>query len=1122
MVQAFSFAHSIEVLFAKISLRQARSGFLQVVESVTRPKDNRAVSLLRSRFVQRLNKFNRRLTTKKAFFRWYLHSHVSVPRLSIEKIAINARINHLIATYRFIRIARIGLARDKKHKHLYEGLELTDNLVNKLYDKYNTRLTILEQAFSRIKDNYIRCSRLLRLESVIAKIIERQKWKSLFFENTQRISKIKTRLITKVVECCRTKTTVAFDRLRTRYHDYMSSLTQHSKTQTDFQIIQKIFENKYKQHLSDCLRRVAYRRERAIEAHDILQGLFNDHLRRGFKLINNKKTNTYEKLHSLVSLLEKIKRRHLTMGQEAITQVIEEEETETITVRSPTAATPSSATMIRFLGPGTPGAKAAGFSGFLTRSQGKRPEIVPDHRRKAFDSLIRTLRRLEYKRKSAWWLVFEIFARIKKYREAKNFFRKWAIKMFGERAKFKWNRAAKIMKFNHIVRTTLFRHSIIDMKKSIELLHLNAFLDHQLKKPVSFKNSIPMIKLLISLTQSKKKQGLYAISFVSEISKSLTNISILVKGTTLTQVKVSDGGPAVEVPQTPTSPTFQKMGALGDPTVKVSVKVDQVAAILQSQRVRRREVNPIMTNFDQVDSPRHRKQRKAQNPKSRSVSRDRNRSQSQGFGGFAAASDPQQSTADKDQQAAHRNSKYSKLLLQQQTTDNVRQNVYKAMQKEDTDFDCIRKKRNANMMRDLRDYNLEVLQELPKIFAEQEVEVTPPKQQSRRKTQIPSEKVSKLPPIDTGNPLSGEPARNMFARKPSQISPTEASQGDQSQSSFGPNFGRRSSKGAETIRIALESLGDRAKDIMAEARSNMVSPGPINPIVLSPNGARSREVGKNLKNGLLNLKDAANGGSSRQTSQRNVQEVRHERRKTQVRLTEFEPSESGENEEYNVYEAEDPTRSVPAEQARAKGFRYGDQSAQDGFNPRESDPRSNFVNTSSSMRASPKQPERKADADNQNPSYRRQNSGVVTSPNKVSSNLPKTSVPQRKLQLPFPAGLDSQDISRKVSGGDDLMHSWEHSPGKMSGTGTNRLPEPKVSQSVDNWSQSKGGEYDGQNSQYGGDMSMGGSSRRVLQVDPQPVLPAATQKPPANLSTRPMGSKITAAMALLNSKPKPK
>jgi hypothetical protein len=294
MIKAFSFAHSIEVIFAKALLRGVRSSWLCMIGNLTKPKDSRALSLVKSKLVHKLNKFNKRLTVKKAFFRWFIHSNISIPRTAIEKIAINARINHLIATYRFIKIARIGLGRDKKHKHLYHGLDLTDQVMNKLYDKYNTRLTVLEQAFNRIKDNYIRCSRLLRLESVIAKIIERKRWRSAFFENVKSLIKLKSKLCNRMIESSRAKQVIGMECLKSTVHDYMRNLAQQSKTKTDFQLIQKIFDSKLKQQLSECIRRMRLQREKTIEANEILQRLFQSYLRSCFKTLATKRSASFD------------------------------------------------------------------------------------------------------------------------------------------------------------------------------------------------------------------------------------------------------------------------------------------------------------------------------------------------------------------------------------------------------------------------------------------------------------------------------------------------------------------------------------------------------------------------------------------------------------------------------------------------------------------------------------------------------------------------------------------------------------------------------------------------------------------------------------------------------------
>ena len=126
MVRAFGFVHSVDVVVAKIMVRLIRPCFARMVQNMRKKKDKRAIKLMRTSIFKRLEQNVRSgLNARKAFIRWDTFSRKSLVQYCAEKIPINSRINHMIALYRLLRVARqtkVKTRRYEEHTEFFETI----------------------------------------------------------------------------------------------------------------------------------------------------------------------------------------------------------------------------------------------------------------------------------------------------------------------------------------------------------------------------------------------------------------------------------------------------------------------------------------------------------------------------------------------------------------------------------------------------------------------------------------------------------------------------------------------------------------------------------------------------------------------------------------------------------------------------------------------------------------------------------------------------------------------------------------------------------------------------------------------------------------------------------------
>ena len=177
-------------------------------------KDKRAIKLMKTNIFRRLELNVRSgLNARKAFIRWDTFSRQSLVQYCAEKIPINSRINHMIALYRLLRVARQTKVKIRKYEEHTEFFETVIRQYNSLNDKYNSVANLTEASFGRIKDHYIRCSKLIALDSITRKILTRHSFASESMVRFKEVISIKTRLFYTLRNSSNIRVSEAFQKL---------------------------------------------------------------------------------------------------------------------------------------------------------------------------------------------------------------------------------------------------------------------------------------------------------------------------------------------------------------------------------------------------------------------------------------------------------------------------------------------------------------------------------------------------------------------------------------------------------------------------------------------------------------------------------------------------------------------------------------------------------------------------------------------------------------------------------------------------------------------------------------------------------------------------------------------
>ena len=558
MARAFSLMHSTEVVTAKIVLRHVLPAFHRIKETGFRPKDTRAMCFLRSALIRKLNKVTQPLTIKKAFTRWRVVINSSLLRYSIEKIVIHSKINNFVAMHRFLRIIR---RRENPEEKYYEQIESMDNLikkVNKLKDKYNSVDILIEKAFTRIKDHYIRCSKLIAFDSLLLRILERNSPKLQVFSLLKRAGVIKKTIIQRLISSYFVKQSQALSKLR--HITKTSQWNEVNQVQDQVDIFRSIFARSIKQKLEGCLARCHVQEEGSTRLASILQ-----------KLEHNKKKQAFSRIYTIGPSVP-------ILGPGKFTEAIKDK-----------AKTKPSLTFLKIIEASKgrlnfDDAPSMRNTPKIERKTPKTVEKIETKSRKvttvfeAFQpskvaSLYLILHNLELRRMMEFWTSFEKLAKLKKVTAALNALTKWKIKVIGEKAKEILKGMSTIIQGTHLINRLLKRKGRDHFKSAYWKTYTYAFVKAQIQKPVNFSKMARILRQVIHISETRRKVGFFTILYYSQMNRqSVEQI----------QSRVS-------------SFLLRKLQGAAESSV------DIITEAVQSKRVRKSKIKPILTSYNAED-----------------------------------------------------------------------------------------------------------------------------------------------------------------------------------------------------------------------------------------------------------------------------------------------------------------------------------------------------------------------------------------------------------------------------------------------------------------------------------------------------------------------------------------
>lgn len=566
MVRTFSFMHSIEVLAAKMKLRIVRAAFGTVKDELSRPRDTRALRVIKSRLIKRLNKITQPLTAKKAFMRWRVVIDSSYLQHSIEKIYINSRINYMVAMYRLLKITRKRPSAEERYEELYhEAIENLIKRITKYKDKYNAVDTLCETSFNRIKDHNIRCSRLIALEYTVRRVIDRSSAKSYAVSRIRHAAIVKTRAYGRLVRSCIYKMSDAWR--------IMSDIGYRSDS-------------------------VAYRRRNdvLVEEYYDLTDLFKNRAMDTFtRMVQNAKNKACAALLLQDCLVQGcLKKSYMVLDTMRNNQQWIIREPRSVDEMSPKPTHIRKRSQLPILNMSDLSDMDKN-DGFLCS-----PRNSPKKNTRNFDSeekvIMKTVKVLQIDvdesdpikkgfillemfmsdytlcQKINWYNSFETFAKIKRLSAMINAMNKWKIKSIGDKSRADLNKAAKSIIAGHIISKVMTRANRPFLKPAMEAIKFYAYIEHQINLPLKFTRHSKLFKQLKYLILVRRKTSFYMIMFYSHM-----NNSVISKTTVRRTILNSIVNSAAEVGR------------------------DLINDVHQSKRVRKAKIRPILTGFNAED-----------------------------------------------------------------------------------------------------------------------------------------------------------------------------------------------------------------------------------------------------------------------------------------------------------------------------------------------------------------------------------------------------------------------------------------------------------------------------------------------------------------------------------------
>lgn len=562
MARAFSFMHAVEVFTAKIMLRQVLHSFQKAKEEAFRPKDTRAMRLIKSALIRKLNKVTQPLTVKKAFTRWRVVINTGLLRHSIEKIFVNSKMSYFVAMYRFFRIARRKASPEEEYMVYSESLENLVRKIHKLKDKYNAVDTVTEKAFNRIKDHNIRCSKLIAFDSLLKRLIEQHSWRKQAILSIKRVAALKTEFFSNLIAAYSAKKLAAFTRLR--YHDRnlgksaKTIWTEHSEN------LATIFKRNITSKLVRLLQR-CYDRDAAMTSMcGVLDSAFTKAKSNAFiRILSSNilrsvpQTDDQEIIDKVARASPELKFKDLKKinlrlsNIENVPDVLEFVESPKLTR---TDKTPSQKIEIRAQ---------------------KIQKVYKEYNPGNLGRFCLIIYRIEVRKMVEFWMNFEKLVKLKKAKIAFNALIKWRLKVIGERAKEVLSDACKVLIAAAKLKNVLRRAGYRNLRSGFWKTYTFAFIKSQIQKPINFTKIAHLLRLVMKAVDQRIKVGFFTIMFYSQM------------------IKQSEA----DIKSKMSSYIFKKLQGAAEPSA------DIVIESIQSKRVRKSKIKPILSGYNPEDHP---------------------------------------------------------------------------------------------------------------------------------------------------------------------------------------------------------------------------------------------------------------------------------------------------------------------------------------------------------------------------------------------------------------------------------------------------------------------------------------------------------------------------------------
>ena len=498
-------------MFAKASVRLSKPAF-DVVKSRysgPRPKDRRAIRLLSTRLARKMNSSTFGTNYKKAFLRWHIVSKPSILRHSVQKLAVVSKINELVAIYRMLAVVRGSKKIPFLHSELPDNCEKLDKLYESLQDKYNSKARLLKRAFASVKNTHIRSSRLMAVETLLQRLLERYSFQSESFCKIRS----KPQLLDRIARiCCFTyarKVQTAMTKLLQNHAIHNHQILTDMHNEDDLDLVRKIILRSLKKKVEKLQARVKASSEAAHALKAKLEELFRNRKASALNRIKYCRSSLgHQKVVRVDNALDRFFRREKDHG---LIKIME------------------------FSGVRDRASRWASTFDIQMKSSktveiSNRRDIMTEALARMNQTLVQfggSLEHLKMVRMSDFWRKFYAFSQTKEMRNTSNYFSRWVIRVFGVKSNSFVKRNAQIVRANMLLMRMLKNNGRTDMRYSYYDIKSFAYIKYQMQKPVDFKRDMPTIKLLIRLSQKRTRLGFFAIVGYSHLVIKLQSVTLV-------------------------------------------------------------------------------------------------------------------------------------------------------------------------------------------------------------------------------------------------------------------------------------------------------------------------------------------------------------------------------------------------------------------------------------------------------------------------------------------------------------------------------------------------------------------------------------------------------------------